>query len=177
MECVNLKETFGKRFKIAWDESYYAERGASARSDDPWLQIIPCQHGHIYPYGGEMLVASTARHGRVAKSLVQLDCTTLYRDGDDGVDLLFHVDDFGTVAKLMKPRRRRKLSAEHRAKLVAAGLPFQKRCQQAGVETPSEPLERTIMEMVDPLVAQGSLRAFESPTSDASIVSYGGTRP
>ncbi len=66
MECVNLKETFGKRFKIAWDESYDAERGASSAQRRSLADtIFPCPHGHIYPYGGEMLVASTARRGRV----------------------------------------------------------------------------------------------------------------
>ena len=60
---------------------------------DPWLQIIPCRHGHIYPYGGDRLVASTAKRGSVARKLSELDCTELWRDGDDGVGVLFHVCD------------------------------------------------------------------------------------
>jgi hypothetical protein len=149
MECVNLKKVFGSRFKVTWEESYFAEHGRSARADDPWLQIIPCQHGHIYPYGGDMLVASTAKPGRVARALIQLDCTKLWRDGDDGVDVLFDVDDFEPVAEQMKPRRRRRLSPERRAKLVAAGKRYQKRPEQAGVHTPSEGLERTMLGVVE----------------------------
>ena len=30
MECVNLKERFGKRFKVGHDEAYFAERGERA---------------------------------------------------------------------------------------------------------------------------------------------------
>ncbi len=30
MECINLKEQFGKRFRVRYEESYYADRGAGA---------------------------------------------------------------------------------------------------------------------------------------------------
>ena len=149
MECVNLKKAFGDRFKIAWDESYFAEHGRSARADDPWLQIIPCQHGHIYPYGGDRLVASTDKRGSVARKLSGFACTTVWRDADDGVDVLFHVGDFKTVAELMKPRRRRRLSPEQRAKLVAAGRAYQKRPQQPGVQAPSEGLEPLLVDVAE----------------------------
>ena len=50
-ECVNLKARFGGRFKVVYEESYAAERGGHGRAEDPWLMVIPCQHGEIYPYG------------------------------------------------------------------------------------------------------------------------------
>ncbi|MHB8953846.1 MAG: hypothetical protein ACYC4U_12825 [Pirellulaceae bacterium] len=150
MECVNLKKMFGDRFKITWDESYFAEHGENARADDPWLQIIPCQHGHIYPYGGEIMVASTAKRGGVARELGQLDSTTMYRDGDDGVDVLFHVSNFEPVAQLMKPRRRRRLSPQQRQRLAALGRENLKRLRQVNVQAPSKAPEGEILVLAEP---------------------------
>jgi hypothetical protein len=71
---VNLKARFGKRFRVDYEESYYAERGQGAKADDPWLQILLCQHGRIYLHGGELLGASTQKHGAVATTLARLSC-------------------------------------------------------------------------------------------------------
>jgi hypothetical protein len=40
------------------------------------------------------------------------------QDGDDGVNVVFHVDHFDEVAAIMKPRRRRRLTPSQRAKRV-----------------------------------------------------------
>jgi hypothetical protein len=37
MECINLKARFGKRYKVTYEESYFAEYGPHARKEDPWL--------------------------------------------------------------------------------------------------------------------------------------------
>lgn len=160
MECVNLRAKFGDRFKVIMEESYAAERGSGARADDPWLQIIPCQHGHIYPYGDDMLVASTAKRGRVARALSELESTTVWRDGDDGMDLLFHVDDFEQVAQRMKPRRRRRLSEQERQRLAEMGRQQLKKRRQGNVQAPSEEAEQPQTSPADPTVAQVSPGAF-----------------
>ncbi len=49
---INLRERFECRYKINHDPAYYSEYGRRARVDDPWLQIIPCHHGEIFPWGG-----------------------------------------------------------------------------------------------------------------------------
>ena len=38
----------------------------------------------------------------------------MVQDGDDGVNARFHVNHIDEVAKIMKPRRRRRLSDEQR---------------------------------------------------------------
>ena len=54
MNCVNLRIRFGRRYRIEYDDSYYAQYGL-CRGRTPWLKIIPCQRGHIFPWGGNML--------------------------------------------------------------------------------------------------------------------------
>ena len=114
MKCINLKQRFGDRYKVAYEQSHYADHGAGTRTDDPWLQIIPCLHGHICPWGGDLLSACTDRRGPVAKHLAELPFTTLVQDGADGVNVTFNVAHFDEVAKIMKPRRRCRLSESQR---------------------------------------------------------------
>ncbi len=169
MECVNLKKVFGDRYRITRDDSYFAERGESARAEDPWLQVVPCQHGHIYPYGGQMLVASTAKRGRVARELLALAVTTLFRDGDDGLDVLFHVSHFEQVAELLKPRRRRRLSEAQRERLANMGRENLRRQREVNVQAPSRPLERTQAVGVDSSALLDGLGAFERLASVAKV--------
>ena len=102
-----------------------------------------CEHGHIYPHDVDTLAASTNGRGPIAKALVALDCTTIVQDGSDGVNATFHVRDFEAVAEVMKPRRRRRLSPEYKAKLAAASEPYRFTCgthsPQTALESPRSP--------------------------------------
>ena len=140
-DCIDLKKRFGKRWKITYEESHGAEFGEHGRTSDPWLMIVPCQHGHLFPWGGDLLAASTDKRGGVARKLLALDCTQVRQDCDDGVTVSFHIDDVKAVAKLMKPRTRRRLSPEHRAKLVAASARYR---FSAGSKAPNRGPESTI---------------------------------
>jgi hypothetical protein len=114
MDCVNLRELFGRQYRVTYEESYYAERGARAWADDPWLQVIPCRAGHIYPWGSAMLAASIDTRGSTARKLAALDFTTVHQDGSDGMTILFPVERFPQVAALMHPKRRRQMTEEQR---------------------------------------------------------------
>lgn len=131
MNCIDLKDKYGHKYRVEHDESYRAERGR-----DPWLLIIPCRHGHIYPYGGDLLGAATNCRGPVANRLKALPGVQVVQDGDDGINVTFRLEQFDVVAAVLKPRRRRRLSPEHKDKLVAAGAPFRKTagCQNAGAD-------------------------------------------
>ena len=91
------------------------------RVDDPWLQIVPCRVGHICPWGGSKLAAVTNTPGPTARKLAILSGASLWQDGSDGATVLFDVALFPQVARLMHPRRCRRLSDEQRAKLIEAG--------------------------------------------------------
>ena len=88
---------YGDRFKVVYEESYYAERGDNGRAEDPWLMVVLCQNGEIYPYGDDQLVASTKSRGAVAKQLQGLEFAILHKDGADGSDVIFPVDRFEVI--------------------------------------------------------------------------------
>ena len=122
--CIDLKELFGDRFKLDVDESYYAERSEFRRDEEVWLTHILCQHGHIGVWGDDLLVACTDSAGAVAKGLAALSFTTVAQDGSDGLNATFPVEHFETVVEIMKPRKRRRLSEEHKAKLAASNAEY-----------------------------------------------------
>jgi hypothetical protein len=124
MACVNLKERFGRQYRVRYEESYHAQYGPRAYTVDPWLMIIPCQHGHIYPQGGNMLASSTHKPGATAKRLKAIQGVTLHQDGADGVTVLFPVDHFDAVAEIMRPRRRRVVSESERERLRILGAKY-----------------------------------------------------
>ena len=138
MDCVNLKERFGNRFKIQHEESYAAERSEFRTAEEPWLQIIPCRHGHICPWGGSTLAACTDKAGGVARRLKALPFTTVAQDGDDGANILFDMEHFEAVAEIILPRKRRRLSEAGRQRLAEVGA--KTRFQHgAGVDSEARP--------------------------------------
>jgi len=118
MKCIDLKQRFGDRFKVAYEESYYAEYGPDARTVDPWLMIILCQHGEICPWGDDNLAACTNHAGPIANRLKALPYTQVAQDGDDGANVVFDVKHFDKVAQIMKPRRRRQVTEAERQRLA-----------------------------------------------------------
>lgn len=116
--CIDLKERFGHDYQIAFEDTYLGDGSDHARRHDPWLAIISCRLGHVYPLGGEWLAASTNNRGPVANSLAALPGARVIQDGDDGINVAFHVRDFEAVAAIMKPRRRRRLTAAKRSEQV-----------------------------------------------------------
>jgi hypothetical protein len=111
-DCINLRERFG-HYRIEYDPAHHG------RSDDPWLQIIPCRYGHIYPYGGDKLGVATSR--KIGLQLARLPGVEVWQDGDDGINLVFPHDLLPDVAKIVKPRRKRKLDAAARKRASEQG--------------------------------------------------------
>ena len=121
--CIDLKARFDKRYRVVYEESYYADHGDGARREDPWLMILLCRYGHIFPHGGTTLAASVDGHPNVAGQLRRLKCCRVHQDGDHGeLTARFDVADFAEVAQIMRPRRRRLVSAEQRERLRAMGF-------------------------------------------------------
>ena len=117
---INLRRRFGRRFRVRYEPAYEAEYGRGARVEDPRLMIIPCKYGHFYPFGGDTLAASVDGHPNVAGVLRRLPCCRVHQDGDFGeLTVVFDVSHFPKIAKIMRPRRRRrlKLSREQRQEI------------------------------------------------------------
>ena len=58
MDCVNLRERFGKRYRITFDPSY-SSFNVPGEKLDPWMMVIRCRSGEIYPHGGSKLAVDT----------------------------------------------------------------------------------------------------------------------
>lgn len=115
-KCVNLRQEFGEKYRVEYEEAYFAEYGANARVEDPCLMIIPCQRGHhLFPWDESTLAVSLDNAPEIARKLRDLGCK-IVQDGDDGATLVFPIERFEEVARVVKPRRRRRLSAEQRRK-------------------------------------------------------------
>jgi hypothetical protein len=109
---MNLKTRFGKQYRV--------ELEAGGDKSDPLAYIMPCRHGHIFAHGKRTLGAATNSAGPIAKRLRAMPRVKVWQDGSDGLNVIFDVDDFDLIAELMRPRARRRLSPEHKAKLAAA---------------------------------------------------------
>jgi hypothetical protein len=116
MQNIDLRSLGRYRFAI--------EQGG--RAADPWALLLLCRHGHIYLHGPRTLGAATNNRGSIATRLAALPCVQVMQEGDDGINAIFDVADFKAVAAIMRPRTQRQLSAEHKAKLIAAGKRFRR---------------------------------------------------
>jgi hypothetical protein len=128
-KCINLKSTFGHQYQVEYEESYYAQYGPNARTEDPWLMIIPCRWGEIYPWGTSTLALSIefdAPASRIDR-LMRLPWIKIHQHGSDGLTILFPLGHFDEIAQIVQPRRRpgpRALSAEHRQRLHEAAANY-----------------------------------------------------
>ena len=80
--CINLRERFGQRYRIGFDE-------AAGNRDDSWMMIIPGRFGTIYPYGRESLAVEVDGHPRIAKQVGAIPGIVLHQDGDDEKTFVF----------------------------------------------------------------------------------------
>jgi hypothetical protein len=103
--CVDLRRLAGGRYRIGWDPAYDPRKVPRDRRD-PWMLQIPCRDGCvIFPHGGNFLAVECGRRRRRALRKLGL---RVHQDGDDGATFLFGVKDFGRVAAVVRPLRRRK---------------------------------------------------------------------
>jgi hypothetical protein len=136
--CPNLKQLFGKRYRVSYEESYYAERGTMlARTPDPWLMIIRGRLGHVFPHGRNLLAVATDKRGStVTKLLAEVPDLTIVQNGSDGVNATFPIECFPAVARIVKLRKRRILTPEQLKALREHGF------QRSENERQSDPSEK-----------------------------------
>ena len=117
--CINLLSSFGDRFKIGWDPAYDPKHRPKDKLD-PWMMLVLCERGEIFPWGDDLLAVTVDHRPVTAKRLLDLG-VHLVQDGDREKTFVFHVDRFDTVADLVKPRRRRQVSDTEKRRLAEMG--------------------------------------------------------
>ncbi len=128
VEMIDLKKRFGKKYRIFMDEAWDTEDSISnpdKLKDKPWYYEIRGKYGKIYLYGSNKLAVHINSNG--ISSRVERDNTdifSLYLKTSEGSIFLFNPKYFEFVAKLIKAKRRRQITEEHRVKLVEAGKNF-----------------------------------------------------
>ena len=122
-QCLDLRATFGRRFRYTWDESYAAERQDFRAVEVPWLTVVPCRFGRILPWGGRCLAAYCRARATKRRELGELSGTTVVQGavlGCPEIVVTFDVDLVEPVAAVLQARRPRRFSDEQRARLLAA---------------------------------------------------------
>ena len=117
-QCVDLRKTFGDRYRYEWDPAYEVERPEYRRIEAPWLTRIPCRHGRIFPWGDRQLAAYCAAGAVERRQLEDLACVDVEQAGGGEVVVVFDVAHIDAVAEVLKPKMRRKCSPETRAALA-----------------------------------------------------------
>ena len=115
---INLLEWFSKRYRVSYDQAYNP-KGKPRSCLDPWMMQIEGRYGTVYPYGGEVLCLEIDRHVKLANRIANLPGVTVHQEGDDERTLLFDVSLFEKVARLVKLKRRRRLSEKQRREKAA----------------------------------------------------------
>ena len=119
MDPINLKELYGKHYKIGLDPAAKHEKGGSG---DPWYFMILCRRGNIYPYSDKLLGFYCTKGKTRNRLHDEHPEIQVHNWADDGEAIfLFPVELFNLIAKYAQPRTKRILSAEHRKKLTEAG--------------------------------------------------------
>lgn len=99
-DAVDLVAVFGRKYELGFDAD------ESARRTCPWHSVIRCRAGDISPASKDHLWVSAdtrAASSRLRQLAATDERVELRQDGDDGVSVMVHVDNFGLVAPIMKP--------------------------------------------------------------------------
>ena len=114
LTCVDLWRTFGNEYKIVTDPAY-DPTGIRRVNVDPWYFTIPCKFGTIWENGGDTLAVDIDYHDQIANKVRAIPGVTVKCDGDREKTFLFPLSLFARVARLVQPRRRRRMTPEQRA--------------------------------------------------------------
>jgi hypothetical protein len=117
--CINLLDRLGTRYRVSFDPSRAADH---PRTADPWEMQIQCERGVIFPFGGDLLAVEVDGRAVTISRLRSLSCCRVHQEGERDATFLFGIPDFGTVAAVVRPRRRRQVSDAERERLFSIGF-------------------------------------------------------
>jgi hypothetical protein len=111
---INLKNEYGKTYRITLDES--ASIDGQTQEERLWLYQIPCKFGHIFVQGENTLGAYCNRI-KVIPRLIALPGVRVKQRGDREVNVAFDPAQLAEVAQILRARKRMSLSPERREQL------------------------------------------------------------
>jgi hypothetical protein len=128
---IDLKRSFGHEYRITTDPSAEMD---PRRSERAWYYRIPARYGWIGVAGPETLLAYCSAP-RVIPRLLEIPGIVVRQRGDSEVAAAFGVSQLDDVARVLKAKRRRRMSPEARelatARLAASRFDSHSRAPDA----------------------------------------------
>jgi hypothetical protein len=113
---LNIRDTFGKQYRVALDPS-------AASWADPAYHVLRTKTGEVHVHGEEHAgVEVRSKHFSIIRDLAGRGFR-LHQDGDELKTFLVPWEELADVLPMLRPYRRRQLSAEQRQRLAAASAP------------------------------------------------------
>ena len=113
--CINLRRLLGGMYTVTYEESFRAEYGTNRFGREaPWLMIVRCRQGHIYPQS-ETELAFASDDGcrgsaRKALDFAKAPGARVLNQGGDGVNVAFCLSLLPAALVHFGARRKRKRS-------------------------------------------------------------------
>lgn len=120
---IDLKEQYGKRYKVTLDESWDVERDRKA-ADRPWYEEIKGKRGWCYLHNRSVLSVEISNRVFNAYQHKMPFPYSYVRGGDETQKVLVEEEHIAKAINFIIPRRKRMLSEAHKAKLLAASAKF-----------------------------------------------------
>ena len=131
---IDLKEVYGKCYKVTMDESWEVERQRK-EEDRPWYYEIVGRLGMVYPHSDtEISIELTPRTWKKWEKSNPVPYT-LKRICDEGPTLIIGNIHLNDALKWINPRRKRTLTPEHKAKLLEASSKYRFLAKTDGSES------------------------------------------
>lgn len=142
---INLKTAYGKKYRVEFNKDEYSKdiqitppEERNSFTDKAWYYKILCKYGEIEiadESDGLMFYCTSANVARRMERDIG-DRIDQYEPADGEAIIYFREQHLKEIMKYAKPRRRRKLSEEHKQKLISAGAKYQ--------FTTPEPIQMTL---------------------------------
>jgi hypothetical protein len=114
---IDLKARFGRKYRVTLDESW---EPTGVAEDKLWHYRIEGRFGHLYVHGPGT-IGVYVRGNRKIKKIEAVPGLKIHQRGDDEATYLLPPELLDAVAVEMKAKKRRQLTPEQSAALVAAG--------------------------------------------------------
>lgn len=115
---LNLREQFGETYKVDFEDGH-----SGKENDEAFFQFIPSKLGSIHPWDNQNLSAYCNNKKLSHRLRKEIDSGIwagfkILVQGDEELRYTFPIDRIHEVAEILKAKRKRRLSLEHKEKLI-----------------------------------------------------------
>lgn len=119
---MNLKELFGRRYRVTLDESYQHETEEGKSLQEWRWHEIRGKFGILYPYSKDQLACLFT--SVIIANRFNVKGWRVLQDGDFERNVLIPFDSVQEVLKAIRPKKRRQVSEHEKNRLREQSKPF-----------------------------------------------------